>query len=81
MAVTLSQLTVASLNVACSRCERKGRYQVANLIKMYGNDKELPELASDLRGDCPNKDTFVTNRCDVYFPGLGRSTSSLGGDQ
>lgn len=75
MSVTLAQLTVVSLNVACTRCTRQGRYQVAHLIQTYGKEKALPELASDLRGNCPKKDTFVADRCDVYFPGLGRATA------
>ena len=38
------------LEVACSRCERRGRLQVDLLVAQYG-DAELPELRLILAGD------------------------------
>jgi hypothetical protein len=52
--VTLGDLAarIAMLEVACSRCERRGRLQVDLLVAQYG-DAELPELRLILAGDCP----------------------------
>ena len=55
--VTLGDLAarIAMLEVACSRCERRGRLQVDLLVAQYGDagDAELPELRLILAGDCP----------------------------
>ena len=52
--VTLGDLIdrIAMLEVACSRCQRRGRLQVDRLLAQYG-DMELPELGCVLAGDCP----------------------------
>ena len=42
----------AMLEVACSRCERRGRLRVDRLIEQHG-DAELPDLRLILPGDCP----------------------------
>ena len=54
--VTLDDLAarIAMLEVACSRCERRGRLQVDLLVAQYG-DAELPELRlilADTDADC-----------------------------
>jgi hypothetical protein len=50
--VTLDDLAgrIAMLEVACSRCERRGRLRVDRLIEQHG-DMELPELGLILSGD------------------------------
>ena len=71
--VTLGDLVdrIAMLEVACSRCERRGRLQVDRLIAQYG-DMELPELGRVLAGDCPKAAAVsISDRCDVFFPKLG----------
>ena len=52
--VTLGDLAgkIAMLEIACSRCERRGRLQMDRLIERHG-DTELPELGCVLAGDCP----------------------------
>jgi hypothetical protein len=39
------------LVVACSRCDRRGRYSLAKLIAKYGPDKPGPELLCELSAD------------------------------
>ena len=71
--VTLGDLAgkITMLEVACSRCPRRGRLQVDRLIAQYG-DAELPELRLILAGDCPKAVVVsISDQCDIYFPGLG----------
>jgi len=71
--VTLGDLIdrIAMLEVACSRCERRGRLQVDRLIERHG-DMELPELGRILAGDCRKTAAVsISDRCDVFFPKLG----------
>ena len=72
-AVTLGDLIdrIAMLEVACSRCERRGRLQVDRLIERHG-DMELPELGRVLAGDCRKAAAVsISDRCDIFFPKLG----------
>ncbi|WP_045457923.1 hypothetical protein [Caballeronia cordobensis] len=57
------------LEVACSRCERRGRYRLSRLVARLGEDFPMPDLGSEL-ADCPRRNASMTERCDVYFPGL-----------
>jgi hypothetical protein len=58
------------IDVACSRCERHGRYQLARLVAALGADFLMTNLGAEL-ADCPRRTAAVHNeRCDVYFPGL-----------
>jgi hypothetical protein len=69
--VTLSDLTAPMLDVACRKCERRGRLRVSRLMSEHG-DMGLPTLRWVLRGDCPMKDALPEHaRCSVYFPNLG----------
>ena len=70
--VTLGDLVdrIAMLDVACSRCERRGRLQVDRLIAQYG-DAELPELRLTLAGNCPKAAGIsISDQCDIFFPQL-----------
>ena len=59
------------MEIACSRCERRGRLQVDRLLAQYG-DAELPELRLTLAGDCPKAAVVsISDRCDIFFPQLG----------
>jgi hypothetical protein len=58
------------LEVACHRCERKGRVSLARLIEEHGADKGLPDLWENLAGDCPNARSTAVNRCAIYYPEL-----------
>ena len=60
-AVTLGDIAgrgITMLEIACRRCERRGRLSVDRLLAQYG-DMELPELGRVLAGNCP-KDAAVS---------------------
>jgi hypothetical protein len=58
------------LEIACTRCERRGRYQLARLVTQLGPDFPMTSLGAEL-APCPNRNiTASGKRCDVYFPGL-----------
>ncbi len=64
------------IEIACSRCDRKGRYRVANLVARLGGDFPMTDLGAEL-ADCPRRRaTAHHERCDVFFPGLPRVMSS-----
>jgi hypothetical protein len=72
-AVTLSDVAKrqAMLEVGCRKCDRRGRYRVANLISKYGADASLPELRFALAADCPRSKAFsLYDECGVYYPNL-----------
>lgn len=74
-AVTLGDIAgrLTMLDVACSRCERRGRLSVARLIEQHGADTGLPELRGILAGDCPRAGAVSTyEQCKVSFPQLSR---------
>jgi hypothetical protein len=43
------------LNVACSRCDRAGRYILAVLIARHGADFGIPTLLRQLAANCPKR--------------------------
>jgi hypothetical protein len=58
------------LDVACTRCSRRGRYQLARLAEQFGGDYALPDLGAEL-ANCTNRNaTAHGERCDVFFPNL-----------
>jgi hypothetical protein len=59
------------LEVACHRCDRKGRVSLARLIEEHGAGMGLPDLWQSLAGDCPNaRSTALNSRCAIYYPQL-----------
>jgi hypothetical protein len=63
---------VTHLDVACSRCDRRGRLNVARLIEQHGAGATIRNAVAGLNSDCPNRDAHgVMQRCDIHFPGLG----------
>lgn len=58
------------LHVACTRCERHGRYNLQRLVATHGADFAMTDLGTKL-ADCTRRNlTSHGERCDVYFPGL-----------
>lgn len=63
------------ISIACSRCDRKGRYRASRLVAEYGADFAMTDLGAEL-AVCPRRAAAAQHeRCDVYFPGLGRLMS------
>ena len=71
--ITLGEVKgkLTMLDVACHRCDRKGRVNVERLIEEHGADTGLPNLWEDLAGDCQHaRSTALNNRCAIYYPQL-----------
>jgi len=59
------------LSVACSRCDRRGRYRLDNLIARHGADAPVRVIVPQLTADCPQRESpALMERCDVLFPEL-----------
>jgi len=57
------------LSVACSRCERRGRYRLDTLIARHGADAPVRVIVPELTADCPHRDSAaLMERCDILFP-------------
>jgi hypothetical protein len=69
--VTLGEVAACAshIDVACSRCDRRGRYRLTKLIASLGEDFRMTDLGAQLAA-CPKRGASVGQRCDVYFPGL-----------
>src|SRR3954454_20053300 len=59
------------LEVACRRCERRGRLRIDRLIEQHGAHMGLPELCDVLARGCPRVEAVaVGERCSVFYPQL-----------
>ena len=50
------------IEIACRRCERRGRLSAAQLIEQHGADIGLPSLCDVLAGDCPKRESVGGRR-------------------
>ncbi len=79
---TLSDVAraTAPLEIACSRCDRRGRYWVGRLVARFGGSSGIPHMLTALSADCPRrKSVSPYEACDPYIPGLGDLIRSLHG--
>jgi hypothetical protein len=59
------------LNVACSRCQRRGRYRLDKLIARHGANAGVRIIVPELTADCPQRNSAaLMERCDILFPEL-----------
>jgi hypothetical protein len=59
------------LRVECTKCARKGRYNVPRLIEKYGRKANMMKWKEQLNGDCPRRDArSLHERCDLLCPDL-----------
>jgi len=59
------------LRVECTKCARKGRYQVHRLIAKCGRNDNMMKWKEQLNGDCPRRDApSLQERCDLICPDL-----------
>jgi hypothetical protein len=62
---------VTMLEIACSKCDRRGLMRLDRLIEEHEAGIELPVLGQLLAGDCPRaRSTSINDRCGVNFPQL-----------
>jgi hypothetical protein len=59
------------LELACGRCERRGRLSVARLAREHALGTPLATIMRAQVGDCPNRNAQQErDRCDPYSPTL-----------
>ena len=64
---------VTTLEVACNRCDRRGRLRIDSLVTAHGPALPLPELRRIVAADCAKMQTgHMHDVCGVHFPGLSR---------
>jgi hypothetical protein len=71
--ITLGEVAehTAVLAVACSRCERAGRYRLDTLIARHGVEFGIPALLRLLSDDCPKRKSItVYDLCGIHCPEL-----------
>lgn len=69
--ITLAQVAakIGMLDVACSKCERRGRLNIQKLISEYGADIGLPELKDKIAKGCPRLEkSRYDDRCGAHYP-------------
>jgi hypothetical protein len=59
------------VRLACSKCDRRGQYRKAALIKRYGGSTKLPDLLAEI-ARCA-KAGSMSDGCGVYFVELAKS--------
>lgn len=61
----------AQLEIACSRCDRRGRMNLQKLVATYGAAFPMTGLGAAIAADCPRRNEAAQgHRCDVFYPGL-----------
>ena len=60
------------IRVTCSKCDRKGRYSLAQLIEHHTAEAGLPDWKTRLTADCPRraKPGNIWDLCGAHFPDL-----------
>ncbi len=61
------------LNVACTRCDRQGRYQTAALVDKHGADFPVPAWLREVSAGCPRRvdpHPSIYELCGAHCPGL-----------
>lgn len=64
-ALLLSDLPGQYVELACTKCERKGRLLKSKLIEEYGSDTTLPDLRVKI-AHCERQGIFL-NGCGAYY--------------
>jgi hypothetical protein len=71
--ISLAQVAAhtAGLAIACSRCDRAGRYRLDTLLARHGGDFGIPELLRLLSADCPKRHSLgAYDLCGIHCPEL-----------
>ena len=72
--ITLGEMRATGmtmLEVACRRCERRGRLRIERLIAEHGTG--VLDLCAIVAADCPrmqNRSASIHDLCGVHFPEL-----------
>jgi hypothetical protein len=66
----LSDIREPTLAIACERCGRHGRYNVARLIAVHGADAKLTDLLVRLANCEKARSVSVHDQCKAKFEGF-----------
>ena len=69
-ALTLADVREPTLEIACERCGRRGRYAVRRLIAAHGADARLPDLLATLANCDKARSLSIHDRCKAKFEGF-----------
>ena len=60
-----------TLSIACTQCDRAGRYPVATLLKRFGPEIPIPDLLRVLAQGCPMREAVdPAALCGIYYHDL-----------
>jgi len=58
-----------TLRVACTKCDRAGRYPIARLIETIGPNANMSDWLSKITADCPRKmENSYSDQCGARCP-------------
>jgi len=66
-----------ALTFVCSKCDRRGRYNLATLIDRFGADATVPNVLAEISADCPRRSPnrkSALDLCGVHVHELIRPT-------
>jgi hypothetical protein len=59
------------VRVACTRCDRAGRYRLAGMLDRFDPAAGGPDVLAALSADCPRRGiNRYGDPCGVYYPDL-----------
>jgi hypothetical protein len=62
-----------TLDVACNRCDRRGRMNTAAQVAEHGADMPVPVLLRTIAADCPRMQAAqLHDGCGVHLPQLSQ---------
>jgi hypothetical protein len=62
---------LASVDIICKFCERRGKVSIARLMREHGPDTPIPTLLRMLSTDCPRRlAARIAEPCGVHMPEL-----------
>jgi len=67
---TLSEFPLEQVELACTKCERRGVLSKAKLLEQYGPSIALPDLLVKL-AHCPKHGNY-SDWCGAYYVALAR---------
>ena len=69
--ISLAAFPGEFVEIACNKCERKGRYRKKSLAAIHGGTVALPDLRRRIAADCPRmKNALGNDLCGAYYPAL-----------
>ena len=73
---TLSDFQIAghaSVEIACSVCERRGVYNLARLLAVRV-DLRMTDYLTEVTANCPRRQgVSIYSRCEAFYPVLSRA--------